>query len=174
MISRLPPQVLERRRRHVVERKALEMTTEDEAAAAGAEEEQSPADQTADTSTAVAESGPFVLSLGVVIEDTGPCKKHVRITVPRSDIEHIYDEEVGQLVSTAEVPGFRVGHVPRKLVEKRLRKELDDTVKRRLLLDSLEQLSERDDLEPISQPELDVDDLEIPEEGDFEIGRAHV
>jgi trigger factor len=150
------------------------MTTEDDAVAAEAEataeaeEGQSAADQTAESATAVAESTPFVLSLGVVIEDTGPCKKHVRITVPRSDIDHIYDEEVGQLVSKAEVPGFRVGHVPRKLVEKRLRKELDDTVKRRLLLDSLEQLSERDDLEPISQPELDIDDLDIPEEGDFE------
>lgn len=145
------------------------MTTEDDAAAAeAAEEGQSPADQTAESATAVAESEPFSLSLGIVIEDTGPCKKHVRITVPRSDIEHIYADEVGQLVSKAEVPGFRVGHVPRKLVEKRLRKELDETVKRRLLLDSLEQLSERDDLEPISQPELDIDDIDIPEEGDFE------
>ena len=141
------------------------MTTEDDAAAAETDENQSTDDQAA---TAVAESEAFVLSLGVVIEDTGPCKKHVRITVPRSDIDHIFDEEVGQLVSKAEIPGFRVGHVPRKLVEKRLRSELDDTVKRRVLMDSLEQISDRDDLEPISQPELDIDDIEIPEEGDFE------
>jgi trigger factor len=139
------------------------MTTEDDAAAAGADESQSTDDQ-----SAVAEAAPFSLSLGIVIEDTGPCKKHVRITVPRSDIDHIYDDEVGQMVSKAEIPGFRVGHVPRKLVEKRLRSELDDTVKRRLLMDSLEQISDRDDLEPISQPELDIDDLDIPEEGDFE------
>lgn len=143
------------------------MTTEDEAATGEAADEKASADASGG-GTAVAEPEPYVLSMNVAIEDTGPCKKHVTITVPRADIDHIYGDEVGSLVNKAEVPGFRVGHVPQKLIEKRFRDELQDTVKRRLLMDSLEQLSDRDDLDPISQPELEVDDIEIPETGDFE------
>lgn len=143
----------------------------DDEIAGGTEDETASGPETTGPETAVAESEQpeeFKLSMELAIEDVGPCKKHVRITIPREDITHVYDEEVGELVSSAEVPGFRPGRVPKKLVEKRFRKELADKVKQRLLMDSLEQLSEEDKLDPISQPDLDVEDIEVPEEGDFE------
>ncbi len=43
---------------------------------------------------------------------------------------------------TIAVPGFRPGHVPAKLVEKRFRSELAAKVKQRVLLESMEQLSD--------------------------------
>ena len=110
----------------------------------------------------------YTLTLNVEIEDAGPCRKHIKIRVPQEDIQHFYGEEVSDLVEKAEVPGFRVGHVPKKLVEKRFRKELAAQVKQKVLVQSLEQVSDEQDLEPISEPSLDVESLEIPEEGDFE------
>lgn len=107
------------------------------------------------------------LELQVEIEDAGPCRKHVRITIPRGEIDRIFDEQVGELAANAEVPGFRPGHVPESLIRKRFRKELSEKVKQQVLMLSLEQLSTGDQLEPINEPDLDVEGIELPEEGDF-------
>lgn len=108
------------------------------------------------------------LHLSVEIKDAGPCLKHVRVTIPRDDIEHYYEHAVEDLSESAAVPGFRPGKVPKALVQKRFRSELQDQVKQRLLVESLEQIAEENELDPINEPNLDVAALDIPEEGDFE------
>lgn len=118
--------------------------------------------------TAVAEDEIYKMSLSVDITDAGPCRKHVRVRVPRPDIDHYFEEAVGEFASTAAVPGFRVGHVPVPLIQRRFKKELAGQVKQRILLESLEQLAEDKRLDPINEPDFSVDTLEIPESGDFE------
>jgi trigger factor len=108
------------------------------------------------------------LELDVDIKDAGPCKKHVRVRVPRAEIDRFYQETVQALADKTAIPGFRPGHVPPKLVEKRFRTELASDVKQRVLLESMEQLSENKNLDPINEPDLDVEAIELPEEGDFE------
>jgi trigger factor len=123
-----------------------------------------------ESATALAEGGdeaPFKMSLAVDIQNAGPCKKHVRVQVPRSDLDHYYNQAVKDLVTTAAVPGFRTGHVPRKLVEKRFRKEVGDQVRQTVLMQSLQQLGEDHKLDAINEPDLDVETLVLPEEGDF-------
>src|SRR5258708_4158869 len=120
--------------------------------------------------TAVVEGGdeaPFKMSLVVDIQNAGPCKKHVRVQVPRADLDYFHNDAVKELVSTAAVPGFRPGHVPRKLVEKRFRKEVVDHVRQKVLMQSLQQLGEDHKLDAINEPDLDVEALVLPEEGDF-------
>ena len=114
------------------------------------------------------EGGSLKMSLDVEITESGPCLRHVVVKVPRADIDAVHDVAVGELSDSAEVPGFRKGHVPAGLIAKRFRRELADEVKQKLLVGSLEQLAEDHDLEPINEPNLDVDMIEIPEEGDFE------
>eukprot|EP00913_Durusdinium_trenchii_P023390 g21968.t1 len=133
--------------------------------------------ETDDAQTAVAEpataevggdDAPFRLSLTADIEDAGPCRKHVRITIPRSDLDHFYEAEVTDLVDKAAVPGFRVGHVPKALVQKRFKTELSDQVKQKVLVGSLEQVAEDYELDPINEPDIDIDSIDIPAEGDFQ------
>src|SRR3569623_698430 len=112
--------------------------------------------------------GQYTLSLDVNIEKDGPCKRHVKVRVPRADIDHYYNDSIGELVQGASVPGFRPGHVPRKLVEKRFKKEVAEQLKQKLLLDSLEQLSDEHELDAINEPNLQIETLVIPDEGDFE------
>ena len=125
---------------------------------------------TIDTTTKVvpAQDAPYRLSLNVDIADNGPCKKHVRVKVPRNDIDHFVNETVKGMVDKAAVPGFRAGRVPRKLVVKRFKKEVSDDVKQRLLLLSLEQLAEDNNLDAINEPDLDITTLTLPDDGDFE------
>src|SRR5262245_12393394 len=110
---------------------------------------------------------PFKMSLTVDIENAGPCKKHVKVVVPRADLDHFYNEAVRDLVTSAAVPGFRTGHVPRKLIEKRFRKEVGEQVRQKVLMQSLQQLGEDYKLDAINEPDLDVESLVLPEEGDF-------
>ena len=108
------------------------------------------------------------MELDVEIKDAGPCKKHVRVRVPRAEIDRFYEETVKTLTEKTAIPGFRPGHVPQKLVEKRFRTELSSDVKQRVLVESMEQLSENKELDPINEPDLDVEAIDLPDEGDFE------
>ena len=55
----------------------------------------------------------------VDVTDSGPWKKKISVQIPREQIDKELDSQYGELVRTAEVPGFRKGHAPRRLVEKR-------------------------------------------------------
>ena len=114
------------------------------------------------------DAGEFRMSLTVAIDEVGPCKKHVRVTVPQTDIEHYYGQAVGEMIDTADVPGFRQGRAPRKLVERRFREELMGQVKQKILVESLEQVAEDNDLDPINEPDLDVDSIELLDDADHE------
>jgi len=108
------------------------------------------------------------LNLKVEIKDSGPCLKHVTVTVPRADIDGCYDELIDEFSESAQVPGFRPGKAPRELVLKRFKEDLDNRVKQKILLESLEQLADDKKIDPINEPDIDVEALEIPDQGDFE------
>jgi len=105
------------------------------------------------------------LELDVQIQDVGPCKKHLKVTVPRSEIERQFEESLGTFQRDAQVPGFRTGRAPRQLVVKRFRKQVADQVKSSLLMASLEQIDEDYKLNPIVQPKLDVEAITLPDDG---------
>ena len=94
------------------------------------------------------------LSLEVKIDERGACERHVTVTVSREDIERYFDNEFSELMTSAQVPGFRVGHAPRRLIAARFRKDVADRVKSALLMDSIGQINEREDLSPISEPDF--------------------
>ena len=116
---------------------------------------------------ATEQEGPDRLSLEVQVESPGDCQRHVTVTVSRADIDRYEENELGELIPTAEVPGFRPGRAPRQLVAKRFRDQVSDKVKGSLLLDSLEQVSEEHQFSAISEPDLDIGSVELPQEGDF-------
>src|SRR3954453_19741271 len=114
--------------------------------------------------SAEAEAKPR-LGLDVQISDVGPCKKHLAIEISRADVDRQFKESIGTMKRGATVPGFRPGHAPRTLVEKRFRKQVGEQVKSTLLMAALEQLDEDYNLNPIVQPSLDVEAITIPDDG---------
>ena len=65
-------------------------------------EDDAVATATEDGDEAGSEGEPeYKLSLSVDVQDNGPCRKHVKITIPRADIEHFYEEEIGDLLVSA-------------------------------------------------------------------------
>ena len=107
------------------------------------------------------------LNQTVDISDTGPCRKHIKVTIPRTDIDKRFDEKYAELVGDSLVPGFRPGKAPRQIVVRKFKKEVQEQVRGQILLASLEQLAEDFDVAPLSPPNINPDKLDIPEKGDF-------
>ena len=74
---------------------------------------------------------------------------------------------VNDYTAKAQVPGFRVGRVPRELVVNRFRQQLADELKQRVLVQSLEQLTSEHNIDPINEPDMDVESIDIPESGNL-------
>ncbi len=124
-------------------------------------------DTETEVGTEVAEEA-VKLKQEVVITDAGPCKKHVKVTVDRSAINTRMDEKFSDMMvkNPVQVPGFRTGKAPRKIVVKKFFKEISAEVKNEILMASLEQLAEEQALSPLSPPELDPSKVLIPEAAD--------
>jgi trigger factor len=114
--------------------------------------------------TPAAEQAPK-LTQQVDIIDVGPCRKHIKVTIERKDIDARVQEKIKDLVHDANVAGFRPGKAPRKIVEKRYHKEVGEQIKNEVLLASLEQLADEHDIAPLAPPNINPTDIELPDEG---------
>ena len=117
--------------------------------------------------TEVEEAPAERIDMEVEIKAGGACLRHVRVSIPRREISRFFDKEYSELVKSAQLPGFRPGKSPRRLVERRFFKDVSQQVKTSLLMKSLEQIGTENKLEPLSEPEIDVKTIELPEDGDF-------
>ena len=111
---------------------------------------------------------PEKLSQTVEIFDVGPCKKHVKVTVDRAAINTRFAEKYDQLMveHPTQIPGFRLGKAPKKVVQKKFVKEVTAEVRQEVLMASLEQLADEAKLSPLSPPDLDPSKVLIPEDED--------
>jgi trigger factor len=107
------------------------------------------------------------LNQRVELQDVGPCKKHIKVTIERDSIDERLEQKFTELRTEANVSGFRPGKAPRKIIERRFHKDVADQVKNELLFASLEQLAEEHDLAPLAPPNVDPFKLELPETGPF-------
>ncbi len=101
------------------------------------------------------------LSISARFEDVGPCKKKVSVEVAAEDVNRYIREGVLELQREAVLPGFRRGHAPLALVEKRFGSDLRKDVKSRLVADGYRQALEKNGARPITEPDIDVDSIEM-------------
>lgn len=124
-----------------------------------------------DSATATAPSpagedaAPTPLTLEIATENVSTCQRRVKVTIPRADIDRHFDEAVAELMPTALLPGFRPGRAPRRLVSSRFKSELAEQIRSRLLAAAMSQATEQEKLSPISEPDLDVAAVVLPDEG---------
>ena len=67
------------------------------------------------------------------VEEIAPSTKKVTIEVPAERIAAKISENLKDLRSKAALPGFRPGHAPQKLIEKRFGNDVREDVKRQLV-----------------------------------------
>ena len=125
-----------------------------------------PADPQEDTADAD-ENTDDLPKCGVAVEDAGTLKKKVTVTVPRERIDAKFDELYGELGHSAQIPGFRIGHAPRRLVEKRFGREVGKDVRNGIIGESIGQALEQAELSTLGEPDLDLEAIELPDDGDL-------
>ncbi len=107
--------------------------------------------------------------MNIEIEEIGPCKKLLKVEVPKEKIEAEWQKQLGEVSKMANLPGFRKGKAPRKLLERKFSDRIMDDVKRAVVSDSYQQAVEENKLSPIGDPDVGDIDLKLGEPLEFEI-----
>jgi trigger factor len=107
------------------------------------------------------------LELVVKIDKPSTCQRHVVVTIPRSEMDRYFRNAFNEIAPKADLPGFRAGKIPRKLLENRFKKTVADQVKSSLVMDSLQQITEGGEFSAISEPDMDFGAVKLPDTGDF-------
>ncbi len=119
--------------------------------------------------TAVAEGQEEKFQYPISVEDIGPGAERISVEIPRERIEAKLREQFRELRQQAAIPGFRSGHAPQKLIEKRFASDVKDQVRRALIGESYEQAVEKNALQVIGEPEFDdAENIQLPEEGSLQ------
>jgi trigger factor len=107
------------------------------------------------------------LKMEVSVQSPQACLREVIVTVAPEEVQRYLKKAYDELVPEAQVPGFRAGRAPRKLVEKQFKDRVKEQVKGSLVMDSLAQVTETQPFSAISEPNFDFDAVQLPEEGNF-------
>ncbi|MDR1493681.1 MAG: trigger factor [Planctomycetaceae bacterium] len=99
------------------------------------------------------------------IQTISACERKITVTIPREEIDRYFSNEFDDIIKNANVPGFRKGRAPKKLVEKRYRNMVKSRVIGSLVMDSIKPIHSNKELTPISEPDIDLDAIDVPETG---------
>jgi trigger factor len=93
--------------------------------------------------------------MNITIEDISPVEKRVEFELPWTDVAPKLDKAYGALRRDVRVAGFRPGKVPRGILEKMYRHQVEDEVARDLVETSLGQAIHENQLQPVAPPTVD-------------------
>lgn len=88
----------------------------------------------------------------VEVEELGTLRKKLTITVPQATVDERRNDQFGEIKRDAVVPGFRKGHAPLRLVEKRFGHDVNDQLCSQLLSSSYLAAVEKQELKTIGDP----------------------
>jgi trigger factor len=96
----------------------------------------------------------------VELEEAGALEKKLWITVPAEQVEERFASAYRELRREIELPGFRKGKVPRKLLEKRFGERVAAEVAPELAAKALEEAVAQHELDTVGAPQLDLGEAE--------------
>lgn len=86
------------------------------------------------------------------VTDAGPCLKRLAIEVPADVVTSRINESFDALVSEAALPGFRKGHAPRGLLEKRFGESVHGETKSQLVASAYSEAIEEHGIKVVGDP----------------------
>ncbi len=102
------------------------------------------------------------------IEELGPCKRRLSITVSADDVRSAINKSYGELRKNVTIPGFRKGKTPRSVLEKRFGDHILEDVKKDLVIDGIQDGIREHELEVVSDPDFNFGDIKMAAEEGME------
>ncbi len=94
-------------------------------------------------------------------EQSNPCKRELTIEIPADVIHAETESVVSRYQKQARIPGFRKGKVPASIVRQRFAEDIKKEIVEALVPRYFRQETQRQNLSPVSQPQ--VTDLNLRE-----------
>ena len=94
------------------------------------------------------------------LKDISPTRKQIDVEIDAVAVRAVYDRVSDNYAKAANVPGFRPGHAPRAVVRTRFKDQIRTEVLRELLPEAVQQAVEEHKLEPLGEPELNLENSE--------------
>src|SRR5882724_10895255 len=94
------------------------------------------------------------------LKDISSTRKQIDVEIDAAAVRAVYDRISDNYAKAASVPGFRPGHAPRAVVRTRFKEQIRTEVLRELLPDAVQKAVEEYKLEPLGEPELNLENSE--------------
>jgi trigger factor len=94
------------------------------------------------------------------LKDISPTRKQIDVEIDAAAVRTVYDRISDNYAKAASVPGFRPGHAPRAVVRTRFKEQIRTEVLKELLPDAVQKAVEEHKLEPLGEPELNLENSE--------------
>jgi trigger factor len=94
------------------------------------------------------------------LKDISPTRKQIDVEIDAAAVRDVYDRISDNYAKQASVPGFRPGHAPRAVVRTRFKEQIRTEVLRELLPDAVQKAVEEHKLDPLGEPELNLENSE--------------
>jgi trigger factor len=102
------------------------------------------------------------------IENVDPCKVKVTIEVSVDKIKLLVDRKFQRLNDSVQMPGFRRGHAPRNLLERKFGKDVLEELKTDIVANAFKEVAEDKKIEAVQEPHVvDAEKLELRVDAPF-------
>ncbi|MBM4039588.1 MAG: trigger factor [Planctomycetes bacterium] len=108
-----------------------------------------------------AAAAPEPLRAVASVEETGPCARLVKVEVPQARVHQEIEKSYAELRKTVSLKGFRPGHIPRHVLERRFGEQVTDAVRQTLADEGLEQASEDHKLRLAMAAKIEYKDIPL-------------
>ena len=109
-----------------------------------------------------------IKEINVVREEPAPCHIKLNVEVPQDAVAGMIKEVESEYRKSAQLPGFRKGKAPWKLLRSKYGSDIQDDAKTRLLRAALSEAIDRENLQPETSPHVEnQDELRVDPEQEF-------
>jgi trigger factor len=107
--------------------------------------------------------------MNVTVENTGPCRKLLKVDFSAEEIQREYDESLAVFAKHGKVKGFRPGHAPVEMIRRLYDKQILDGLRDHLLARGFQQALKEHKFEPVAEMDLQPSALKAGEPFHFSV-----
>ena len=107
--------------------------------------------------------------MNVAVENTGPCRKSIKVEFSAEEIQKEYDESLAVFAKHGKVKGFRPGKAPLEMIRRLYDKQILEGLHEHLLAKGFHQALKEHKLEPVAEMDLQKSTLKAGEPFSFSL-----